>query len=77
MIEELVRELVRDEMAKMTAQREHIMLTTTDVMNRYQIRSKTTLHNYHKMGLRYFKGNPNLYNQEDIVEFFKTNSINK
>jgi|32_taG_2_1085360.scaffolds.fasta_scaffold21305_3 hypothetical protein len=48
------------------------LLTTETVMDEFQIKSKSTLNRYHKMGLRYIKGRPNRYRREEIERFFKS-----
>jgi hypothetical protein len=48
------------------------LLTTEAVMDEFQIKSKSTLNRYHKMGLRYIKGRPNRYRREEIERFFKS-----
>jgi hypothetical protein len=47
-------------------------LTTEKVMEYFNIKSKSTLNRYHKLGLRYIKGRPNRYRREEIDRFFKS-----
>jgi hypothetical protein len=75
MIEELIRKIVREEIENI--EREDMIMTTNEVMERYRIKSKTTLNSYHKMGLPYFKGAPNMYSRNMLEQFFKQNMIKK
>lgn len=47
-------------------------LTTEKVMELFEIKSKSTLNRYHKLGLRYIKGRPNRYRKDEIDRFFKS-----
>lgn len=76
-IEELIRNIVREELQKYSSKEEDFTMTTEEVMLKYKIKSKATLNAYHKMGLPYFKGKPNLYFKSQIENFFKQNQIRR
>lgn len=70
---ETIRLIIREELHRSQVS----MITTDQLMTLYGIKSKSTINAWQKMGLPYFKGNPNLYNTEDIKQFFKENSIRR
>lgn len=79
-IEEQIRTIVRQELEALQnklAQEDNTMLTTDEVMFKYGIKSKATLHNYHRIGLPYIKSRPNRYRLVDLESFFTKNKIIK
>jgi hypothetical protein len=79
MDETRIRQIFREELslALNTRTQEPTPLTTEEVMEKYSIKSKSTLNSYHRMGLQYVKGNPNRYYEDDINIFFKSNRIKR
>lgn len=66
-----IRQIFREELSlALSTRKEPTPLTTEDVMEKYQIKSKSTLNSYHRMGLPYIKGCPNRYYEDDINIFF-------
>ncbi len=78
MDENRIRQIFREELSlALSTPKEPVPLTTEEVMDKYNIKSKSTLHSYHRMGLAYVKGNPNRYYEDDINIFFKANRIQR
>ena len=76
--ETLIRQIFREELSlALNTRNEPTPLTTEEVMEKYGIKSKSTLNSYHRMGLAYVKGNPNRYYEDDINIFFKANRIKR
>lgn len=74
--ETTIRRIFREELALAVQTKEPPrMVTTEEIMIRFNIKSKSTLNNYQKMGMPYFKGKPNLYNLEEVIKFFTDNMI--
>jgi hypothetical protein len=78
MDESRIRQIFREELSlALAVNKEPVPLTTEEVMDKYAIKSKSTLNSYHRMGLAYVKGNPNRYYEDDINIFFKSNRIQR
>lgn len=76
--ENRIRQIFREELSlALSTRNEPVPLTTEDVMEKYRIKSKSTLNSYHRMGLPYVKGSPNRYYEDDINIFFKANRIKR
>jgi hypothetical protein len=50
-------------------------MSTTEAMEFMHVKNPSTMHRYHKQGLRYIKGSPNLYLKKDIMEFLESKKI--